>query len=231
MTAFVAAFGRFKMEELTAAAAALLTAPAQADPLAGGWGAAWCHGNRLESARSNRPHGTDPEFAKLHDLRTDMAAVLLHDPSTRLGPREVQPFVRREQGRMQTFFHVGHIARPEQLRAGARLPDGPNPSERYFLHVLAGLDSRDPIASVRAALSSLAGEPTLSFMLMSNEGALVACSGDAARSSEEPQLFLGHAELLRVIAPQPVSPFEHMRWEPLSSGTVISLSRERWNLP
>lgn len=222
MPAFAAAFGRFSIEQLVAAASGQSPVVADPDPLGGGWGAAWCHGDRLATLRSNRPHGSDPEFAQLLQARTDMAAIYFHDQTARFGQREIQPFVRHEGEHVWAFFHLGRIAQPALLDIGPRLPDGPSPSERLFLHVLNHLNLAEPVESVQRALDALPGERELSFFLMAQDVAILNCR-HAGRSS----LYLGERNVLRVVAPVPTPQFEGLHWSLLSSGTIHAITRQR----
>lgn len=238
MLPFVAAFGRFTIKELIAAAQSLpfeqgrplspqeaAAAPAP-DPLAGAWGIAWCYGDRLEHIRSNRPHTADPEFAKLAEVRSDMALICLHPPLRRLKLREVQPFVRREPDTTWAFLHYGRIDRPDLLDTGHRLPDGPSPSERYFLHILNRLDLDNPAESVLTALQPLSQETSLAFVLISPQTAIV-CSGTATVNPPAQQIYLGRSELLRLVAPGRLTTFEDVRWEVIPIGQTIAVLRER----
>ncbi len=226
------------MKQLTAAVQSLpseqprLLTPQEAvagstpDPLAGAWGIAWCYGDRVESIRSNRPHNSDPEFSKLAELRSDMALICLHPPVSRLKPREVQPFIRKEPAATWAFFHFGHISHPELLDTGNRLPDGPSASERYFLHILNRLDLNKPVESVQAALQPLRDETALAFVLMSPQIAIIS-SGTAAINPPARRIHLGRGELLRLVAPERLTTFENVRWEVMPAGQTIVVLRER----
>jgi len=170
MGLLIAAAGRFQLDQMLDAAVARVKPEGET----GGWGVAYCYGNRLESIKSSHPCGKDPDFRKLAELRTDMA-LICPDNKAKVSMRELQPFVRRETGKTWGFYHHGEILRPQQLDIGGRLPDSTSGSERYFLYVLGLLDPESPVETVTAALVPLTGEQTLSFCLISSE-ALVAVS-------------------------------------------------------
>lgn len=199
----------------------------------GGWGAAWCYGNRLESSRSIHPCAADPDFRKLEELRTDMVMVCPENRA-RVSPREIQPFTRRETGRTWAFYHHGDILHPGKLRIGSRLPDSSSPSERYFLHVMDRLDPNQPVESITAALGELSGEKTLSFCMM-NSDLLVAASwfddGTAPGSRSEHALWLGEGQLARFLASQPLYSIPEVTWEQLPERHVLVLQRTRRELP
>jgi predicted glutamine amidotransferase len=232
MGLLIAAAGRFQLDQI------LDTAVTRVDPggETGGWGVAYCYGNRLESVKSSHPCGKDPDFRKLAELRTDMA-LICPDNKARISMRELQPFVRRETGKTWAFYHHGEILRPQQLDIGGRLPDSTSGSERYFLYVLGLLDPESPVETVKAALEPLAGEQALSFCLISSE-ALVAVSWyeaekPAGQGSERSArgLWLGQGELVRFVTSQPLYSFSGIDWEPLPDRTVLALCRSRRELP
>ncbi|MEO0080133.1 MAG: hypothetical protein ABIK44_05605 [candidate division WOR-3 bacterium] len=231
MAVLLAAAGRFKMEWLKTTAETLASkesketsAEPAAIPTPGGWGVAYCYGNRLESLRSNRHWQLDPDFAQLPEIKTDMAMLYLHGPGTRLGPREVQPFVRFEQGQFWAFSHLGTITTQDRLDTGNRLPDSNSLSEKYFLHILEGLSLEDIPGSVAARQKLLSQEPSLSFCLMRSDLMIVSC---LFREKSAPgRLWFSRSELLLVMASQPIP-----SGSPLSSGSLIAITRQRREIP
>ena len=229
----VAAAGRFEMSQLVEASITRVELGREV----GGWGIAYCYGNRLESTRSIHPCNSDPDFRKLGELRTDMAMICPDNPA-RVSTREVQPFTRRETGRTWAFYHHGDIVHPGHLDIGSRLPDSASPSERYFLYLMGRLDLQSPVESVTAALDELSTEHKgLSFCLMNSE-VLVAASwisgdkpdtGGGARS--ERALWLGQGEFVRFITSQPLYSIPEITWEQLPNRSVLAMNRTRRELP
>jgi predicted glutamine amidotransferase len=196
----------------------------------GAWGAAWCYGNRLETARSGRHPGADPEFAKVGEIRTDM--VLFHvAPGERHGPRELLPFLRREAERQWAFCHSGTVRHPERIDTGGRIVDGRSPSEKLFLHVLSQFDVDDPLPSVERALEVLPGETDLNFLMLSADMMVASCRYDTGEGDPDkaPKLWYGTGESMRIIATRPVAAAD-VGWDALANGSVYALSRKRWEL-
>lgn len=218
MATFLAAAGRFTMEWLKTTAVAL-AGPQPAGATAGAWGVAYCYGNRLEAIRSNRSWQHDPDFALLSELKSDMAMLFLDSPGRQLGPREVQPFIRHEPGQTWAFCHLGTIANPDQLDPGPRLPDSTSPSEKYFLHILAGFNPGDPTGSVATLQAQLTGGD-LAFCLMT-PSLMVASSGTSP-------IWLGQSETLRVLSSAKLASLTlNFTLTPLAAAEVIAITRER----
>lgn len=196
----------------------------------GNWGIAYCYGTRLEALRSPHPPQRDPEFDKLTELRTDVAC-LWAESGVVHGVRELQPFLRRDSGRVWAFCHFGQVLRPEQLDVDGRIVDSQSPSERLFLYVLNRLDQEQPMESVAAALGELVGETALSFWLMSTDLVLVASwHGDETQDGEG-VLWMGKAELVRYVTSRPLPNVAEVSWERLPAKTVLAITRERRELP
>jgi hypothetical protein len=224
MAAMFAAAGRFEMARL------LDVARSGPDAEPGCWGLACCYGTRLEALRSPHLPARDPEFGRLAELRTDMTCLLV-EPGTGRGVREIQPFVRRDSGRLWSFCQSGTVADPQSLDTGGRIVDSQSPSERLFLHLLNRLDNDAPVESVAAALGELESEPALSFWMMSCDLTIVASWHRPDTSDGEGVLWIGSGELVRFVASRPIPGVQETVWERLPDRTVFGITRERWELP
>ncbi|MBM3313775.1 hypothetical protein FJY70_04185 [candidate division WOR-3 bacterium] len=225
MSTLVTAFGRFQMDLLAKA----ILEVAGADRDAGGWGAAYCYGNRVETIRSAQPCAQDPDFARLDELRTDMALLCIGGP-TPGSPRELRPYLRRESGLVWTFAHSGVIRREDQLDTGGRITDSRDPSERLFLYVLSRLDERSPVESLTQALDALGAEDDLSFCLLCAELVLVSCWYAEAQAPAG-RLWTGIGEAARFFCTQPLPLLTEVRWEPMPNRAVLAVTRTRRELP
>ncbi len=246
MSTLIAAVGRFQMDVL-----ALATREAAGtDCDSGGWGAAYCYGNRLETIRSALPCAQDPDFGKLNELRTDMALVCIGG-MTPASPRELKPYVRRETGHTWTFAHSGIVRHEDRLDTGGRITDSKNPSERYFLYLLGKLEEQTPVESLASAMAALEDEDSLSFCLMCAEMLLVGCwHGDAPETesmgqesgigvevpnpspSEEPLgLWSGEGGLAKYFSTKPLHSLPEVQWEAMPNRTVLAITRTRRELP
>ncbi|MGQ9708573.1 MAG: hypothetical protein ACUVUR_06865 [bacterium] len=226
MPKFFAAAGRFTMDWFLSAGLMSKTKLDQGDEPRGGWGLVYCHGNRLEVVRSHRPRTEHAVFSQLVELRTDMATLYLHDEEQLLSPRLVQPFIRRESGDAWAFSYLGQIPHPEMLVSGWRYPDGPDPGELLFMHVLDQFQKDQPVESVNAIIAQLGHEARLSFCLMSAEIMVAAC-GFGTIKNHAGGLWLGKGELIRVLASLPDTELPGLSWEPLTSNQVLVINRQR----
>lgn len=234
MSTLIAAVGRFQMDVL-----ALATREAAGtDCDSGGWGAAYCYGNRLETIRSALPCAQDPDFGKLSELRTDMALVCIGG-MTPASPRELKPYLRRETGHIWTFAHSGIVKHEDRLDTGGRITDSKNPSERYFLYLLAKLEEQAPVESLTSAMAALGDEDSLSFCLMCAEMMLVGCwhgetAEDALAAPEvmaaEP-LWSGEGGLAKYFSTKPLHSLPEVQWETMPNRTVLAVTRTRRELP
>ncbi len=220
MPVFFSASGKFTMDWFLSVAT-----QSEKQEVAGGWGLAYCFGNRLEIIRSHHPRKESPEFSHLKEIRSDMATLYLHAANQILTPRTIQPFVRRERGQVWAFCYFGNIEHPEKLDTGGRYPDGPDLGELLFIHILNRFNPAEPIESVLALLSELV-EPTLIFCLMSADYLVVA---DWCNEEREPRLSLwfGKGELLRLIATHPGPNLPGIVWEIIPHHSVLIINRER----
>jgi hypothetical protein len=253
MSTLLAAVGRFQMDVL----ARETLAAAGADGEAGGWGIAYCYGNRLETIRSALPCAHDPDFGKLDDLRTDMALLCIGG-MTPASPRELKPYLRRETGHTWTFAHSGIVKHEERLDTGGRITDSKNPSERYFLYLLGKLDEQTPVESLTSALAVLGDEDSLSFCLMCAEMMLVGCwnaegvkdsgvglngpcqtvqgFGPEPRDPGTPEpltsgLWSGEGGLAKYFSTKPLSSLPEVQWEAMPNRAVLAITRVRRELP
>ncbi len=237
MADFALFAGRFRIGDVLTAVLELAgPEPAAPEPFSAppaenpAWGAAWVYGNRLEVVRSAHHPGSDPEFRRLGDIRTDM--VMFHTTAReRPGVREMLPFLRRDGERQWAFCHAGALRSPERLDTGGRIVDSRNPSERLFLHILSGMDPDDPVASVERTLEGLAGEPELSFLLLSAEMLVASSRYEAEPGGGRPGsgLWFGAGELMRVIATRRLESAD-VGWDTMANGAVCAISRKRWEL-
>jgi hypothetical protein len=223
---FLAAVGRFDPGWL-------VSTPLSSSDLTGGadfpltaWGFAYCLGNRLESIRVPRVFEMPNEFARLAEIKTDMALFYLHEQSELAGPRLVQPFVRREAGLNWAFCHMGTIRQPERLIRPTRAPDSSDRSELFFMHLIDHFVPGDPIDSIQSLLSHLTDEPELSFVMMSPDMMVVThWVKDAAQESFK--LWLGKGELLRIFTSFPPFEITGVDWSELANHSVTVIFRER----
>ncbi len=202
---------------------------AGADRDLGGWGIAYCYGNRLETIRSAQPCGQDPDYGKLNELRTDMALICIGGmiPAS---SRELRPYLRREIGHTWAFAHSGLIRHEDRLDTGGRITDSKNPSERYFLYLLGKLEEEVPVESATKAMAALGDEDSLSFCLMCCEMMLVGCwHGDLPESAEP--LWSGEGELARYVSTKPLQSLPEVGWTPLPNRAVFAITRARRELP
>lgn len=221
MPVFLAAAGKFTMDWLLSIANHPETAGVD-----GGWGVAYCYGNRLETIRSPRSRKEGKEFSQLAELRTDMAMLYLHDTGEILTPRTVQPFVRREAGGVWAFCHIGHIEHPEKLNLGRRYPDGPAPSEAFFMHILNQFRPEEPVESIFALLSGIPDEVALSFSLIAADF-IVAASWFSEGEKVPIRLWFGKGKLVRVLATHPFENLAGVVWEVLANRSLLVINRER----
>jgi predicted glutamine amidotransferase len=250
VSTLIAAVGRFQMDVL---ARATLDA-AGTDGHAGGWGAAYCYGNRLETIRSALPCAQDPDFGKLNELRTDMALICIGG-MTPASPRELKPYLRRETGHTWTFAHSGIVKHEDRLDTGGRITDSKNPSERYFLYLLGKLEEQAPVESLASAMAALGDEDSLSFCLMCAEMMLVGCwqeDGDKgiegqrdkvtdtrsldpliprSLAPESPGLWSGEGGLAKYFSTKPLHSLPEVQWEMMPNRTVLAITRDRRELP
>ncbi len=217
---FIAAAGRFRMNQVIDA----VLAEVRPEPEPGGWGIAYCYGNRLELTRSALPCREDPEFRQLVERRTDMMVLV---PENRHGIpiREMQPFARREARQTWAFCHHGGAVRPEELDVRNRLPDSDSPSERLFLHVLARFERDEPVETTTAALRELHVEKGLSCCLIGSEIMVVASW--SASGSEYQGLWCGRGELVLYVSNQPLRSLPDIEWEPAGAHAVLAVRRTR----
>lgn len=138
-------------------------------------------------------------------------------------PPGSQPFYRRERQSSWAFCHSGAIRQPANLDPGERIPDSRNASERYFLHLLKTFDADDPVGSVTGALSRLADEPELTFVLLSTE-TLVAARWHLA--STGPSLWYGTGQLVRMVSSVPLQ-LSTIAWEEVANRSVLAVNRTR----
>lgn len=225
MSTLIAAVGRFQMDTLALAT----REAAAADCDSGGWGVAYCYGNRLETIRSALPCAQDPDFTKLNELRTDMTLACIGG-MTPASPRELRPYLRRETGHIWTFAHSGIVKHEDRLDTGGRITDSRNPSERYFLYLLGKLDEQAPVESLASAMAALGDEDSLSFCLMCAEMMLVGCwHGDAPESTEP--LWAGEGGLVKYFSSKPLHSLPEVKWEAMPNRTVLAITRTRRELP
>ncbi|MEO0078362.1 MAG: class II glutamine amidotransferase [candidate division WOR-3 bacterium] len=217
---FVAAAGRFQMNQVVDAV--LAEVRPEAEP--GGWGIAYCYGNRLELTRSTVPCRNDPEFLQLAERRTDMM-VLVPDNRPGILAREIQPFVRREARQTWAFCHQGQVVCPDELDTGNRWPDSDSPSEKLFLHVLSRFDKEAPVETATAALRGLNAEKGLSCCLIGSEIMLAASWSDS--DQEHNGLWYGRGELVLYVSGRPLRSLPDIEWEPAGSHSVIAIRRTR----
>jgi hypothetical protein len=195
----------------------------------GGWGAAHCYGNRLETMRSAQPCAQDPDFGKLDEIRTDMALVCIGGMAP-ASPREFRPYIRRETGHVWAFAHSGLVKHEDRLDTGGRITDSKNPSERYFLYLLSKLEEQSPAESLTSAMAALGDEGSLSFCMMCAEMMLVGCWYGGEPDSAGP-LWSGEGGLVRYFGTKPLVSLPEVSWHALPNRTVLAITRTRRELP
>lgn len=225
MPKIFAAAGRFSMEWFLSAGLLPTANLKDGGEPVGGWGVVYCHGNRLEAVRSDQSRTDNAVFGQLVDVRTDMALLYLHDQNQILAPRFVQPFFRRESGGAWAFCHIGQIPHPERLISELRYPDGPDPGEILFMHILDQFNPDKPDESLAAIFSTL-DEWEISLCLMAAETMVVFCRYGDSKSSQT-RLWLGKGELVRVVCSPPIVDLPGISWEFLPNNQVIVISRHR----
>lgn len=225
MPKFFAAAGRFNMEWFLSAGVLPFKNLKDGREPASGWGVVYCHGNRLEVVRSHQSRTDNVVFGQLVDVRTDMALLYLHDQNQILSARLVQPFFRRESDGAWAFCHIGQISHPERLISQLRYPDGPDPGEILFMHILDQFNPDKPDESLTAIFSKF-DEWEISLCLMSAENMVIFCRFGDNKSSET-RLWLGKGELVRVVCSPPIVDLPGISWESLSNNQVIAISRQR----
>lgn len=222
MSVFLAAAGRFKMDWLLQGVG--VDGEKVKSP-SGSWGFAYCHGNRLETIRLHRSREVEP-VPPLVDLRTDMAMIYLHGDKEIISPRQVQPFFRRETRRSWAFCHIGEIVHPERLVLNGRYPDGPDPSEVFFMSVLDHFSPDAPLESIRGFLAQLIEEPALSLCLLSPETMVVA-SWFAGDERSPAKLWIGKGNLVWVVTSSPPPSLPGISWSEMGNRSVVAIFRER----
>ena len=225
MSTLIAAAGRFQMDVLARAA----RGAAGVDCDSGGWGAAHCYGNRLETVRSVQPCAQDPDFGKLDEIRTDMALVCIGGMAP-ASPRELRPYIRRETGHVWAFAHSGLVKHEDHLDTGGRITDSKNPSERYFLYLLSRLEEQSPAESLTSAMAALGDEDSLSFCMMCAEMMLVGCWYGGSAESGGP-LWSGEGGLVRYFSTKTLASLPEVGWHALPNRTVLAITRTRRELP
>jgi hypothetical protein len=225
VSTLIAAAGRFQMDILARAA----REAAGADCDSGGWGAAHCYGNRLETMRSAQPCAQDPDFSKLDEVRTDMALVCIGGMAP-ASSRELRPYIRRETGHVWAFAHSGLVKHEDRLDTGGRITDSKNPSERYFLYLLSKLEEQSPAESLTSAMAALGDEDSLSFCMMCAEMMLVGCWYDGAHESDGP-LWSGEGGLVKYFSTKSLVSLPEVGWRALPNRTVLAITRTRRELP
>ncbi len=207
----------------------------------GGWGVAYCYGTLLRSARM-LGQGPGFDFESLADAKTDMAVLHLTDAGeTPLHPHDLQPFLRKDSPLSQAFVYDGRILQPKELETGRRVPGSQEPGQLFFLHVLEAFDPDDPLESVVRMHKALPDEPDQAFFLLNNDALVVSTwkdvpDPDVERSEtspsreEQPALWLGQGGPFRVLAPTQLECFRSLSWEPVVPGSVIVLTRLRYEV-
>lgn len=225
MGLLVGAAGRIPVNSLVRAAVDV----AGTDAAVGGWGVAYCYGNRLETKKSVNPCTQDPEFALVPEIRTDMALLCIGGEKNQSYQREVRPYTRREVGHTWAFCHYGTVRHPDRLDTGGRITDSANPSERLFLHLLNRVSLQDPVESATRALEALGEEPALSFCLLSADMMLVGSWHDDAPETSD-RLWAGEGLLVRYFCSKPVETLDDVSWEQMPNRTILALMRTRREL-
>jgi hypothetical protein len=185
------------------------------------WGMAYCYGNRLETMRTHRDSAGELATGSLAEAKTDMALLCFNEPGA------VQPLVRRERNQAWAFACEGRVPEPEKLTTGEGIADPHNPEERLFLHLVDKFDPDDPVGSVESRVSQGLGE--LRFFLM-NADVLVTAAGVSGEGTGS-ELWLGRAQLIRVISPVQIESVPGIEWERIPDRTVLALTRLRRTLP
>ncbi|MEO0019660.1 MAG: hypothetical protein ABIK47_03345 [candidate division WOR-3 bacterium] len=225
MPKFFAAAGRFTMEWFLSAGLLPGIKLNEGGEPAGGWGVVYCYGNRLEAVRSPRSRSDNAVFGQLVEVRTDMALLYLHNQNQILSPRLVQPFFRWGSGGAWAFCHIGQIPHPERLISESRCPDGPDPGEILFMHILERFNPDKPAESLSAIFPE-SEEWEISLCLISADTMVTFCRFGDNRQSET-RLWLGKGELLRVVSSPPIVDLPGINWESLPNNQVIVITRER----
>ncbi|GEM_PF-916353 len=193
------------------------------------WGFVYCYGNRLEALKSDRDASDRLKFDKLTDVKTDMAVLHLNELETEnsIFAGHEQPFLWGRGTKAWGFCHQGVIRQPKRLAVGNRVLDGPNPSKRYFFHILEELNIDDPIGSVVRIQSAIAEEPELSFFLMDAELLIVSLWCGTIEGKCGSDLWSGQDELLRILTPSLLHCFPDVQWKQIPNHSVLAITRLR----
>lgn len=176
-------------------------------------------------ARDN--YCTQASYDRLRDIKTDLAIIRLTDRAEMPAySRDLQPFLRQETPRPQSFCAPGRLQSPEVLDIGRRITDSSDPAERFLLHILTSYDEADPLGSLTAMHERLADEPDQRFMLLNTKTLLVSTWREP--TGDDPALWLGRGGLLRVLAPIRLESLGEMDWEPVPARTVMVFNRRRY---
>lgn len=222
----LAAAGRFDTNWLVSTALSSSGLTDGANVPGSAWGIAYCHGNRLESLRVHRAREMTNEFTRLAEIKTDMLGFYLHEHSELPSPRLVQPFFCREAGLNWAFCHMGTISHPERLLHPARVPDGPDPSELFFMYTLDHFKADQPIESMQSMLTQLTEEPELSCVMITPDMMVVAHWVKEGEGTAF-KLWQGKGELLRVFTTLPPFEVPGVEWNEVANHSVTVIFRER----
>lgn len=210
---------------------------------ADGWGIAWWDGEHLRSQRSRQPAHSSPEFAAaVRDVRSD--AVLLHlrraTPGTSVATANTHPFLLDDRW---AFGHDGALGPADNLLSFLTVSQrkalrGDTASERLMHLMVDRVDSVGLEEGLRRTITDegreLAPSNGNSLLLGRNELTAVCCHHEPpAGESPPPSLPLedrsGYLDLCWtrltdavVVASEPLG---QRRWETISNGTALVLSR------
>jgi predicted glutamine amidotransferase len=203
-----------------------------------GWGLAWHSGTGIAGVREPRTAADDPSYrARLDDTVTDAAMVHLRlaTPGLPVTDANTHPFLRNGMAFMHNGF-VGPIAALDALVAAGPAPVGDTDSERYFLAVLAlmdtGVGAADALHATAHRMLTLAHTSGANAMLLTDDALHVVC---AYRPGTEPpgrpadyfELRYRADETSIVIASTGV---QQDGWTVLPNGHVLTVHRKALEL-
>lgn len=147
-----------------------------------GWGLAWHGTDGIEVVREPRTAADDPRYRERLDATVTDAALVhlrLATPGLAVKDANTHPFLRERMAFMHNGF-VGPIADLDVLVASGPAAEGDTDSERYFLAVLAlletGVDAAEALHATAHRMLTLGHTSGANAMLLTDEALHVVCA-------------------------------------------------------